>query len=170
MPHKLLKPMHFQWRTFWPLVTFHNVTATYLLGIWYTLGRPLKLSLKWIGHIILDNMWPTSNLTKSNFKRLLWPWEWSQGQTCGMSWKALSRGVTWYINTGLSVQTLCHTAISFPYWFILEWWTLAHNSEAKGHSDLILWLQGHIDQRCSDARLEGYRFIRAKLCQPRCQN
>ena len=106
----------------------------------------------------------TSNLSKSDFKWLLWPWEWSQGQVCGMSSKALSRGITWYIKTVISVWTIFNTAISIPHWFTLDRWTLAYKSEVKGHSDLILWLQGDIDQRCSHARLEASRFISVKTC------
>ena len=156
--------MYFQWETFWPLVTLQKVTATYLWGIWYTFGRPLKNTFKLVDPTMLGKMCHPSNLSKSNFKWLLWPWEWSQGQTCGMSWKALSRRLTWNIKTGLSVKTLCHTAISFPHWLTLFRWTLAYNSEVKGHSDLILWLQGDIDQRYSHAKLEASSFISVKIC------
>ena len=140
-----------------------------LLTFWFSRAT-INMSFKWVEHTILDKVFCTPKLSKSDFKWLLWPWEWGQGQTCGMSWKALPRGVPWYINKGLSIWTLCHTAISSPHWFTLDRWTLAYNSEVKGHSDLILWLQGAASQRYSHARLEASRFIIDELCQPNRQN
>ena len=106
------------------------------------------------------------DLSKSDFKWLLWPWEWCQGHIDGMSWKALSKGIVWYMNCRLICKTLWNTAISTPHWFTLERWTLAYKAVVKGHSAPILWLQGAIDLRCSRARLEGSRSIGVKTCHP----
>ena len=101
---------------------------------------------------------------KSDFIWLLWPWELGQGQIYGMSWKALSRATIWYITAGFICKTFWMTAISIPHWFALEKWTLAHKSEVKGHSDLMLWVQVKYDPRGSHAKLEGSIFIGRKMC------
>ena len=118
-------------------------------------------------HTIRTKCPPLENLSKSDFKWLLWPWEWGQGQIHGMSWKALLRGIIWYMNCRLICITLWNIAISISHWLTLERWTLAYISEVKGHSDLILWLQQGANLRCSHATLEGYRSIGVKTCHPR---
>ena len=62
-----------------------------------------------------DKTCHTSKLAKSNFKCLLWPWKWGQGQTCGLSRKAFAGVIFWHHWKVLSVQTLCNTAISVPH-------------------------------------------------------
>ena len=156
--------MYFKLKTIWPLVTLLKVTATFLLGMWFTLGRPLEIPFKWVKHTPLDKTCHTWNLSKSNSKWLLWPWKWSQGQMHGMSWKPMTREIIWCINSRPICKTFWITAFSILHWFTLDRWTLAYKSEVKGHSDLILWLQGATDLRCSHARLEGSRFIGVKTC------
>ena len=88
---------------------------------------------------------------KSDLRRLtnvlLWPWN-EVKVKCVVCPERLCHG--WYLDTIKQAYLIRPSAIQpllFPIGLTLERSTLAYKSEVKGRSDLILWLQGDIDQR-----------------------